>query len=479
MSPRRLQKDCSGNHFLMKINSSYLKILILLTISGLLAAICRMNGFTAKQSFVLFVFLLSILGTLFFWELRVGLVFLGSGVLFLTRSVNLENFIKFASLDVILFLIGIMIVVGAMRETGIFHLLISAILRIKHINGVALFIILGVMSAVLSALMGEVASILLMTAMIFDMCKSLKMKPAPLVIFSVLTTNIGSAATLLGNPVGVLLALRGGLSFEDFLRCALPVSAVVLIVVMAILLMWYRSYVKEMSSKLTSENRQTVPFSFSIDNRTKISIAMFLLMLASMAFHRRIEVLFGIENNTVLIMSPIIFAGLLMIFRKDKALYYIERGVDWSSILFFMFLFAQTGVIQASGIGQLFAEKITAAFGTHPRLLSGMVLFSSGFLSSVLDNTVVVAAYIPVIKSLHLMHMSLKPLWWCILFGACFGGNITVLGSTANIVALGALEREEHVKVNFMDWIKIGMIVGVVSMLIAYFAVISFNIFSV
>jgi len=318
-----------------------------------------------------------------------------------------------------------------------------------------------------------------MTAMIFDMCRSLKIKAAPLVIFSVLTTNIGSAATLLGNPVGVLLALRGGLSFEDFLRCALPVSAVVLMVVMVILLVWYRSYVKEISSRLRSENRHMAPSSFSFDNRTKISVTMFLLMLASIAFHKRIEVFFGIESNVVLIMSPIIFAGLLMMFHRDKASYYIERGVDWTSILFFMFLFAQTGVIQASGIGQLFAEKITAAFGSHPKLLSGMVLFSSGFLSSVLDNTVVVAAYIPIIKNLHLMHMSLKPLWWCILFGACFGGNITVMGSTANIIALGALEREEHIRVNFVNWIKIGMIVGVVSMFIAYFAVISFGIFSV
>ncbi len=462
----------------MKASSSYLKILILSLISGLLAILCFLNGFTLKQSFVIFIFLFSILGTLFFWDLRVSLVFLGSGVLFLTRSVDLENFIKFASLDVILFLIGIMIVIGAMRETGIFHLLISAILRIKRINGIALFVLLGVISAALSALMGEVASILLMTAMVFDMCKSLKIKAAPLVIFSVLTTNIGSAATLLGNPVGVLLALRGGLSFEDFLRCAFPVSAVVLIVVIAILLIWYRPYIKEISSKLKSENIQAAPFSFSLDNRTKISILIFLLMLASIAFHRRLEILFGIENNAILVISPVIFAGLLMIFRQDKALSYIERGVDWTSILFFMFLFAQTGVIQASGIGQLFAEKITAAFGTHPKLLSGMALFSSGFLSSVLDNTVVVSSYIPVIKNLHLMQASLKPLWWCVLFGACYGGNITIIGSTANIVALGALEREEHLKVSFIDWLKIGIIVGIVSMLIAYFAVISFSIFS-
>lgn len=462
----------------MKGNSPYLKILIMTAISALLAVICLLSGFTVKQSFILFIFLTSISGTLFFWELRVSLVFLGSGILFLTRSVDLESFIRFASLDVILFLIGMMIVIAAMRETGIFHLLISSILKIKHIKGPTLLLLLGIISAVFSAFMGEVASILLMTAMVFDICRLLKIKAVPLVIFSVLTTNIGSAATLLGNPVGVLIALRGGLSFEDFLRCAFPVSAVVLLVAIAVLLIWYRPYVKEISSRLASGEHRIAPVSFSLDNRAKISIIIFLLMLVSIAFHKRVEILFGIENNAVLIISPVIFAGLLMIFRQDKASYYIEQGVDWVSILFFMFLFAQTGVIQACGIGQLFAGKITEAFGTHPRLLSGMVLFSSGFLSSVLDNTVVVASFIPVIKSLHLMHSSLKPLWWSLLFGACFGGNITIIGSTANIIALGALEREGHIKVNFLDWLKIGLIAGIVSMLIAYFAVISFNIFS-
>ena len=462
----------------MKAHSSLFKVLILSAIAGLAAFICGMNGFSLKQSLVLFIFLFSILGTLFFWDLRVRLVLAGCVVLFLTRSIDLANFIKYSSLDVIVFLVGIMIVVAAMKETGIFHFLISSILRIKRLNGTGLFIILGVMSAALSALMGEVASILLMTAMIFDMCRSLKIKAAPLVIFSVLTTNIGSAATLLGNPVGVLIALRGGLSFEDFLRCAFPTSLVILVVVIAILLIWYRPYVKDISSKLASKDSGDAPLSFSFDNRTIISIAIFLLMLASIAFHKRVEVLFGMEDNAILVFSPIIFAGLLLVSCSDKAAYFIGRGVDWTSILFFIFLFAQTGALQVSGIGQLFAEKITAGFGTHPKALSGMILFSSGFLSSILDNTVVVASYIPVVKHLHFTHLSLKPLWWCMLFGACYGGNITAIGSTANIIALGALEREEHIKINFTDWLKIGIIVGVVSMLIAYFAVTSFGVFS-
>ncbi len=458
----------------MKLNPPYIKILLLTAISGTLAFLGFSSGFTSAQSLTIFVFLFSILGTLFFWDLRVSLVFLGSGILFLTRSVDIESFIKFASLDVILFLIGMMISVAVVRESGVFRIFVQLVLRIKRMNGVKLFILLGIISAIFSALMGEVASILLMAAMVFDVCKSLKVKSAPLIIFSVLATNIGSASTLLGNPVGVLLALRGGLSFEDFLSFAFPVSLIILLVSIAILLLWYRQYVKEISSKLALKDNLAIANSYALDKRAKASIAVFLLMLLSIAFHKRIEIMFGLENNGALIFTPVIFAGILMMIRKDKALFFVEHGVDWVSILFFIFLFAQTGVIQASGVGQLLAERIAATLGTHPKVLSAAVLFSSGFLSSILDNTVVVASYIPVVQDLQHMHINLKALWWCILFGACYGGNITVIGSTANIVALGALEREEGVKVNFVEWFKIGLIVGVISMAIAYLAVVYF-----
>ncbi len=458
----------------MKLNQAFIKILSLLFISGLISLLGFYNGFSLTQSLTIFIFLFSILGTLFFWDFRVSLVFLGSGLLFLTGSLDIENFIKFASLDVIIFLIGMMIAVAAIRETGVFHTFVKIALGVRRVNAVRLFVFLGLISALFSALMGEVASILLMTAIIFDICKQLKIRPAPLVVFSVFTTNIGSASTLFGNPVGVLLALRGSLSFEDFLRFALPVSSVVLVSSIAILLFWYRNYIKEISRVFAAREKAAPSEPFNLDLRAKASLVVFVLMLVSITLHKRIEVFFGLGNNSILVIAPVIFAGILMVIRKERAANFIERGVDWESILFFMFLFAQTGVIQASGIGELFAGKIASVFGTHPQMLSAVVLFTSGFLSSVLDNTVVVASYIPVVQDLQSLHINLKALWWCILFGACYGGNITLMGSTANIIALGALEKEEGRVVSFLEWLKIGLFVGVSSMVISYFAVIYF-----
>jgi len=455
------------------------KVILLSLIVPLPGILGHAIGLANKQAFILSVFSLSVLGTLLFWDLRLSFVFVGSGILFLTRSVDLRHFIEFASLDVILFLIGMMIVVGAMKEAGVFHWLVAFLLHRRSLSGLRLFIIIMVLSAVLSGLTGEVTSIIVMVAVILDICRSIKIDPTPLVISSVLTTNIGSASTLLGNPIGILIALRGGLTFEDFLTRALPLALVVLAATIAILCIWYKDYIRDISSRLAAQEKaEGVTRPVSLGSSEMVSVALFVLMIVLIALHERLETLFGITENGLLIMLPVVFAGLVMFYRPDKARQYVEREVEWSSLLFFMFLFAQAGVIQSSGVAEFLAKRLVEGTGTHPRLVSAVTLFSSGILSGILDNTVVVASYIPVVKNLHLLHFGLKPLWWCLLFGACFGGNITAIGSTANIVALGLLEKEHSRKIDFVEWLKLGLTVGILSLVISYLAVSFVPVFS-
>jgi len=454
------------------------KILLMILISLTLGVLSYFGGFPLKQSFIISIFSISILGTLFFWDFRLSFVFIGSSLLLLTHAVDLENFIKFASLDVILFLIGMMIVVGMMKEAGFFHWLITMFLRVRNLDGKRLVILLMLISALLAALMDEVSSIIVMMAVILEICNFLEVNPVPMVISSVLATNIGSASTVLGNPIGVLIAARGKLSFEDFLTFALPVSIVVLGFTIFILCIAYRNYIKEISLKLKphQENKAFLHLiSIPPDFRTRISMLIFGITVLFIALHKRLEILFQLEKNSMLIMLPIISAGIVMIYRHDKARYYVEHEVEWNSLLFFMFLFAQAGVIQASGVGNVLAKKITDTIGNNPRILLGSILFSGGLLSSVLDNVVVVASYVPIVKSLHMFGSNLKLIWWSILFGACYGGNITMIGSTANIVALGILEKKHNIKINFFQWLKVGLVVGLLSMLISYFIIIFFS----
>jgi len=460
-------------------NKLTIKIFGLLTGTLTIGIVSSFIGLNTRQVLVISVFFTSVLGTLFFWDFRLGFVFIANGVLFITGSVDVEHFIKFASLDVIIFLIGMMLVVAVMKQSGIFHQVVFSLLKTRGVTGVKLFVIIMVLSAILSALTGEVTSIIVMIALILDICSILSINPVPLVVSSVLTTNIGSASTLIGNPIGVLIALRAGITFEDFLTRALPLSMAILAVAIIILLFWFRHYIKEISSKLAdiTLSKQLLEQPSPVVGNL-LNIVIFCCLIVSIGLHKRFEILLGLEENRLLVVLPILFAGALLFFRCDRVKYCIKNEIEWKSLLFFMFLFAQAGVIQSSGTAQFLAEKLIGQIGSNSKLLVGATLFSSGFLSGILDNTVVVASYIPIVKSLHSLHLSLKPLWWAMLFGACLGGNITAIGSTANIVALGILEKQRNTKVYFLEWFKLGVLVGIISMLIAYFAIAYIPLFS-
>jgi len=452
-----------------------MKVLALCLTSALLGFLGHRFGFDAKQTIIIAIFSISILGTLFFWDFRMSFVFIGSGVLLSVGAIDLESFIRFASWDVILFLISMMIIVGMMKDAGLFEWLLTLVLRVKHLTGAKMFVILMAGSAVFSGLMGEVASIIVMVTVILNICDFLEVDPVPLVISAVLATNIGSAATVLGNPVGVLIAARGKLSFEDFLLHALPLSFVILVFTILLLLYWYRGYIKQLSEKLEPyQNDKGFLYLISVppDFRARVSMAIFFITILLIGLHKRLELFLGIGENTLLIMLPVISAGIVMIYRQDKARHYIEREVEWPSLLFFAFLFAQAGVIQASGIADVLAHKMFHLAGSSSQIITALVLFTSGVLSSILDNVVTVASFIPIVKSLDLLNPGMKPLWWPLLFGACYGGNITMIGSTANIVALGLLEKQKGIRVSFSSWLKIGMVVGLISMLVSYFVIL-------
>ncbi len=432
-------------------------------------------GLSSHQSVVAAIFCVSIMGVLIYWELRLSFVFLGAGAMLLSHSIDLENFIHFASLDVILFLIGTMILVGMLNDAGFFYWLVTRLIRIKKITGKKLFLLIMLLSGVLSGLMGEVAAIIIMSKIILDISYLIDIDPIPLIMASVLATNIGSSGTLLGNPVGILIAARANLGFEDFMRNAFPTTVIVFSVTLIILLLWYRKIIKKMNEKLISLKNNYFFISLitiSTDLKTKISIGIFFAMLISIFFHHRIEIIFGLEENSILMIIPIVFAGIALLYRRDRMRHYVEKEVEWTSVLFFLFLFALAGVVKYSGISDVIARNLIGKFGHPANLLSAVIIYSSSLLSAMLDNTVVVATYIPIIQSLGNLDINIQPLWWAILFGACYGGNITIIGSTANIIAMDILEKNRGIKISFSAWLKIGLAVGIITTSVAYLAII-------
>ncbi len=451
-----------------KSSTKFLLLILLSLLSGFLSL---KGGLNSHQALAVSIFSASICGTLFFWEFRLSFAFLGSSILILTRTIDIENLIKFSSLEVILFLVGMMIIVGLLKEAGFFAWVVELILRIRNLTAKKFVIVISLISAVLSATTGEVVSIIFMVAAILEICDYFEVEPLPYIIISVFATNIGSAATVLGNPIGVLIATKSGLTAEDFMAKALPISLICLAVTLVIVIFWYRKSLSVFDKKIKELGANEILIrliSVPIGKELKLSLGILGLTIFLITVSHRLEVLFHLENNAVLLTIPLIIAACVMIWKWQKARDFVEKDVEWWSLLFFMLLFAQAGTLKFTGATDVFASGLTQlAKGNHDILLA-LVLWVSSIGSSVMDNVVIVVAFIPIIHSFHSLGTGLEAFWWALLFGGCLGGNITLVGSTANIVAIGILEKEKHIKIKFMEWLGIGLVVGLMTTAVAW-----------
>jgi Na+/H+ antiporter NhaD/arsenite permease-like protein len=434
-----------------------------------------------KQTLGGTIFLATVIGTLMFWRFRVAIAFLGLVLLLLTGTIDLPHAISFMSVDVIIFLVGMMVIVGLMRDSGFFRWLLAFGLRISRFEPTRLLLMLLFLSALSAALVDEVTSILFVSALILDLCDYYGVNPVKYIISAVLATNIGSSWTVLGNPIGILIALRSGLTFEDFLKMALPVGVIVLIALMVIVLIWQRGDLRLLKEKVKAKAAKSgagflEEWAVVKDRKLFLGSAiLFGLVIISLALHYRLELLLGLAHNTLLVASSITGAGVVMLWQRQQAQKFITKDVDWWTLVFFMFLFAKAGTVQYVGLADRISQALTSITGvTGVSLLIVLVLWISGLLSSVLDNVVAVAAFIPVVASLT-AQVGTPVLWWGLLFGGCYGGNMTMVGSTANIVALGILEKRKGYIMTFKRWIYIGLCGSLVPMAIGTVVLLIFS----
>ncbi|OGX14819.1 MAG: hypothetical protein A2166_05910, partial [Omnitrophica WOR_2 bacterium RBG_13_41_10] len=431
------------------------RFIILIAISLGLGLFTKQLGLSSQQVLSISIFSVSILGTLFFWDFRLSFAFLGTSILLITKTIDIDNLIKFSSLEIILFLVGMMVLIGLLKEAGLFAWLVSLILRIRKLTAKKFLISISVISALLACAVDEVTSIIFMVAAILEICDYFEVNPTPFIIASVLTTNIGSAGTVLGNPIGILIATKAGLSFEDFIIKAFPLMLACLGSTILILGIYYRKALNEFDRKIKElgENEiLTRLISVPPERQLRVCLGIFGVTLFFISLHHRLELFLGLETNTILLIVPLISAGLVMIWKWQKAREYIEHDVEWWTLLFFLLLFAQAGTLKYTGATDVLAKHLVGLAGNSVPILSGIVLWISAIGSSILDNVVLVAAFIPIVQSFQGLNLNLQPLWWALLFGGCLGGNITLVGSTANIVALGILEKEKKIRISFFQW---------------------------
>jgi Na+/H+ antiporter NhaD/arsenite permease-like protein len=385
------------------------------------------------------------------------------------------------NLDVIIFLVGMMVIVGLLRHSGFFRWLLAKMLKISGFEPRRLMVIMLVVAAVMAALVDEVTSILFISALVLDLCDYFEVNPVNYIISVVLATNIGSSWTVLGNPIGILIALRSGLTFEDFMRWALPVGVVSLVSLIVIILIWLRRDLSLLKVKTEGELQGNEEGGFlnewsrvKDERLLKGSAIIFIGVITALALHHRMELVLGLEPNTLLFASSICGAGIAMLWQRGLARELLTRHVDWWTLIFFMFLFAKAGCLQYVGLTNILSDSLSRLGGGSPAILIPTLLWISGFISAAVDNVVVVAAFVPVLQSLT-AKLGTRVLWWALLFGGCYGGNMTMVGSTANIVALGVLEDRKGYHMKFSHWIKIGLLGSLVPMAIATVALLIFG----
>ncbi|MBN1269545.1 MAG: hypothetical protein JXB04_08160 [Kiritimatiellae bacterium] len=443
------------------------RLVLLVGLSAAAGVVGGKLGLEAHQAVATSVFLAIILGTLFFWTFRLAIAFIGIGVLILTKSLNIPHFVEAAALPVILFLVGMMIVVGALRDLGFFTWVVQSIISIPRITGRKFIVATAVAAALLACAVDEVTSIIFIVTLVFQVCNRLKLDPTPYVIICVLCTNIGSAGTMMGNPVGIYIGTHAGLTFQDFIRWAFPVMLLSLAGTVGLTMLWFRSELDLFDERLKERLDRDLSLVPKIKVPFKRGLAMLALTLAFIASHHQLEIWLGLEKNSVLLVAPLVCAGIIMIIRHDRARHYVERDVDWWTLVFFMILFAVAGTLEYTGVTVLAAQRFVGKFGHNVFALVPLIMGTAALGSAFVDNVIFVAAFAPVIQQLG-QTVSAEPLWWALLFGACFGGNITLIGSTANIVALGMLERDFRVHVRFLLWLKIGLLSALLACAIAW-----------
>ena len=430
-------------------------------------------GLSCRQLIAVGAFSAIFFGAIFFWHYRLAFALFGVGVLLVTGLLDVPHVIEFASVDIILFLIGMMVIVGYLEEKQFFEHLVNKLISFVGMDGNRLLILLLIASGLSAALVDEVTSILFMSTAMLNITNRYKLNPVPFVIMVVFATNIGSSATVVGNPIGVIIALRSGLGFMEFIRWASPISLVVLLATIAMFFIYYARPIKELHKAMQAHKKEkaikeAIPEKAVMPKDAAISGILFACVILSLVFHAQTERLFGLEKNTMLLGTSIVGAGLALIIGRKQARDIVERKVDWWTLAFFLFLFASVGTLAYQGVTSAVAKVISGAAGNNVPLLMSICVWTSGALTSVMDNVLAVATFIPVIKDIGSMGVNIFPLWWSILFGSTLLGNLTIIGSTANIVAVGLLEKRKIAQISFVEWLKAGIAIAIPGLALAH-----------
>jgi len=362
--------------------------------------------------------------------------------------------------DVIFLLLGMMIIVGIVRQTGVFEFV--AIWAAKRAKGspFRVMVLLVLITALASAFLDNVTTVLLIAPVTLLVCERLAVSAVPFLIAEVFASNIGGAATLIGDPPNIIIASRSGLTFNDFLVNMAPIAALALAALVAMLPLLFRGSFSvdpdRVADVMELDEREAIKDRRLLIICGIVLAAVFTGFIAHSALH--------VEPSVVALLG----AGLLILLSRSEPRDFMP-SVEWETLLFFAGLFIMIGALVKTGVIGRLAESAARATGGDPLTATMLILFVSALLSGVVDNIPYTAAMSPIVLQLTqgiADPTQAEALWWSLAIGADFGGNLTAIGASANVVVLGIALRSGS-PISFWEFTRKGAVITTVTVLLA------------
>jgi Na+/H+ antiporter NhaD/arsenite permease-like protein len=386
---------------------------------------------------------------------RTQVALIGAALVVVSGVVDQEQATHAVDFNTIGLLVGMMVLVRLTEPTGVYNYLAIRAGQLARGRPVLVVVALTGTTALLSAFLDNLTTVLLMVPITFLLADTLDIPAVPLIVMEIIASNIGGTATLIGDPPNILIAGATGLSFNAFLLNLGPAAALTLAVVVAGLYAFYRPKLR-----IAQRNRERV---MALDARQSIedpgelrrTLPVLVLTIVAFFFHQVLH----LEPATVALTGA---AAALLVSRQS-----VEGtlgGIEWATLFFFLGLFVMVGALEETGAIDKVAQAIAAVTGGDRTAELLGITWVAAVGSAVVDNIPFTAAMIPVVEDLQASGDDAY--WWSLALGACFGGNATLIAAAANVAASGLAQRAGQ-PISFIGYLRVGLPVTVVSMVLA------------
>lgn len=363
-------------------------------------------------------------------------------------------FINFVDFNVVFLLVSMMIIVNIATKSGMFNWLANEMLKATKGHPKMILFSLAIFTAVVSAFLDNVTTVILIMPVTFVIAKELDIPPIPFLITEFVASNIGGTATLIGDPPNIIIGSAAGFSFMDFVNELTGIVLVILFVITSLMIFIYRKQMvatpERMAQIAQLDNSKT------ITDKNLMIRSLIVLFLVILGF-----VTHDITHIQTCVCA-MVGASVLLLFEKPAQ---ILESVEWTTIFFFIGLFIIIGGLEASGGIAVMAKWLLDVTNGSESATAMVILWGSGILSGIIDNIPYTATMAPMIATIQsqMGQAYALPLWWCLSLGACLGGNMTIIGAAANVIVTEAAAAKGH-KIEFLKYLKYGVLVTFISL---------------